>query len=536
MYSITIVISIILSLFSTIVMSYVSLATPIGPWIAPTLVFIALLFSKICTSLQTKNIAYAVSAGSIGGILATACGFSFPTFYFLDPSSFSVWMEYPLFFSCMLGGLSLFGGLFGFYIADFFEHSFIEEQKLAFPIGSLVQKMIATKNQVRKAYELMIGFGITAGLYCMQAGIFFKGLLPHSYTVLSARSFAYFTLPKLVIHLDTVPMVVAIGFVTGHVIALPLAIGSIAMILFVTPLHVSYFFYLSQTEFVLAFCSGVVVYITGTSLLALPEQLIHGMQKVIMYCSLRTRVSISTEHIVRGLCGIGLFGTLSIFLSYAEFPLIVQWYLMICSVITTYQIVSIAGRIGLALLGRFATFVMIPAWFIFDLTYMQIVFIATFVEIAGGVATDVLFGRKVAQLSNISKTTMRFYQLLGLVVSAASIGIIFWCFINHFGLGSPELCAYRAQSRQLLLNAQQFDYYVMLIGALFGYVLKLYQVNPMLVLGGLLMPFDMTLCLVIGGLLAYCSKEKEELFPFWSGVFASNSLCMLLRSMMKFFV
>jgi hypothetical protein len=102
--------------------------------------------------------------------------------------------------------------------------------------------------------------------------------------------------------------------------------------------------------------------------------------------------------------------------------------------------------------------------------------------------------------------------------------------INHFGLGSPELFAYRAQSRQLLIQAQQFDYIVLLVGGLFGMVLHYLKLNPMLVLGGLLMPLDMTLGLVIGGFLAYLSVDKEEYYPFWSGVFAGNSICMLLRA------
>jgi len=133
-------------------------------------------------------------------------------------------------------------------------------------------------------------------------------------------------------------------------------------------------------------------------------------------------------------------------------------------------------------------------------------------------------------LSSISRATMRRYQLLGLVVASLSIGAIFWLLINHFGLGSPELFAYRAQSRQLLIQAKHFDYTVLAVGALFGIFLQQIRLNPMLVLGGLLMPLDITCGLVAGGLIAALSPQKEEWYPFWSGIFASNSLCMLLRA------
>ena len=71
---------------------------------------------------------------------------------------------------------------------------------------------------------------------------------------------------------------------------------------------------------------------------------------------------------------------------------------------------------------------------------------------------------------------------------------------------------------------------VLVVGGLFGMILQFLKLNPMLVLGGLLMPLDMTLGLVMGGFLAYLAPEKEEWYPFWSGVFAGNSICMLLRA------
>jgi len=530
---ITIITSVILSLFSTIVMSYVSLATPIGPWIAPTLVFIGLLISKIMFTLTTTELAYAVSAGSIGGILATACAFSFPTLYFLDPLTFNTWMQSPLYFSSVLGGLSLLAGIFGFFIADASEKSLLETQHLSFPIGQLIHKMIAAQNQIKKAYELMIGFCTTA-LFCalQSAPSYLKyASIPQSFTLVHATHYGLLSIPRLTIQLGIAPMIWAIGFVTGHVIALPLAAGALSNIFVATPLQKYFFPLLSSTEFTLAFCSGIVLFITATSIVSMPHQIILSIKKNINefnHKKINSAQFFCYDKLV-------MYGALAIalmlFFSHFKLPLHAQLYLVVCSIITTYQIAAIAGRIGLALLGRFATFVMVPAMLIFNLNYTHIVFIATFVEISGGVAADILFSRKLGQLSHTRHATMRTYQLLGLIISSLSIGIIFWILINHFGLGSPELFAYRAQSRQLLIQAQTFDYLVMTIGAAFGLLLKQINLNPMLVLGGLLMPFDITAGLVLGGLLALISQNKEDWYPFWSGVFASNSLCMLLKAL-----
>ena len=43
----TVVLSVLLSLFATSVMSYISMATPIGPWIAPTLVLIGMALLRL---------------------------------------------------------------------------------------------------------------------------------------------------------------------------------------------------------------------------------------------------------------------------------------------------------------------------------------------------------------------------------------------------------------------------------------------------------------------------------------------------------
>lgn len=528
---IVIIISIALSLFSTIVMSYVSLATPIGPWIAPTLVFIALLVSRAIVRITTTSMAYAVSAGSIGGIMATACAFSFPTIYFLDPTLFNTWMRSPLFFSALLGSFSFLAGAFGIVVADMSEKTLLDTQNLSFPIGQMIHKMIAAQNQIRKAYELMVGFATAAIFSFLQGGLLLThAIIPKSVTVLPSVKFLIFSLPRMVINLDIAPMIWAIGFVTGHVIALPLAVGACANIVLLAPVQRSFFSYLSSMEFTLAFCSGIVFFITMMSVVSMPKQIINGIRNSLKKMAYKKKSIMSYLQMRDVFFSLFIAVGLVMFLSYFAFPWYVQLYLIVCSVVTTYQIAAIAGRIGLALLGRFATFVMVPAMLMFNINYVHMVFIATFVEMAGGVAADVLFGRKLAQLSDISRATMRKYQLLGLVVTSMSIGAIFWLLINHFGLGSPELFAYRAQSRQLLIQAKHFDYTVVAVGALFGMLLQQIRLNPMLVLGGLLMPLDITFGLVAGGFLAVMSSDKEGWYPFWSGIFASNSLCMLLRA------
>jgi OPT oligopeptide transporter protein len=536
MFTIPAIIGALLSIFSTAVMSYIAMATPIGPWIAPTLVLIgALLFKIAFQTIKTAPLAYAVCAGSIGGILATALGFSFPTLYFLEPALFNAWMGSPLYFMVIVGALSGVAGWLGIWIANVSEHKLLVTEQLAFPIGQLVYKMITAITQhMRKAYELMFGFVSTAFFCVLQDGIgVVKSYIPQSIALLPAACVGFISVPA--IRFDLMPFVWAVGFLTGHVIALPLLVGAVSRIVILDPLHrLPVFAHLSSVEFVLAFCSGLVLIGTLTSFMNLPRSLYTGFKKAFERSSTQSLLSdtgMTMSLVIEFIC---LLCAYIAFFSYFKFSIVSQCFILITTMLCAYQMAAIAGKIGMALLGRFATFVMIPGIILFGFDSMQAVLVATFVEVCGGVATDTLFGRKMAQSASISTQRMAYFQYFGLCVSCITVGIVFWALINHFHLGSVHLFAQKAQARQLLIQAQQFDTYVLMLGALFGLILGYIKINPALVFGGLLMPVNLVVGLVVGALCTWFVKEKEDYFPFWSGVFASQSIWMLLRALITF--
>lgn len=526
----TVFLSIIFAAFSTAVMSYISMATPIGPWIAPTLVLaLILVFKAMRVQIKNRNIALAVVAGSVGGILATGLGFSFPTLYFLDPVLFNSWMAQPMYFAGIITCFSLVAGGFGMVLANNIEHKLLVEQDLPFPIGQLIYKMIAVQHHIRKAYELAVGFVSTFIFCALQDGFFaVSSCIPKSLIINQPFAIGVWSIPC--ISFDLWPMLWAIGFIAGHMIAVPLAVGALSGPLLAGPIHRVWFSYLSSTEFLLAFCSGMVISGTLLGFLTLPKSAMELFKKFRAGNAL-AGVKFSIPLTLRTCLEYALIlVSASAFLTYFNFSFVSQIYLLVFTAICTYQIAVIAGKIGLALLGRYATFVMVPAMFLFNLDFVQIVLIATFVEVVGGVATDILFGRKVGALSGISSQVMMRYQYLGILVSSLTAGVVFWYLINHFHLGSPELFAQKAQGRQLLIHAKQFDVYVLLLGIAFGWILSKIKINPTLVFGGLLMPMNISLGLIVGGFLTRFAKDRTEWEPFWSGVFASNSIWMLLKA------
>lgn len=533
MKALTFCLSTIFSIMATAIMSYIAMATPLGPWIAPTIVLFALLFFKCARytgSAYTTGITLTTVAASVGGIVATACGFSFPTLYFLDKSLFNTWLSNPFFFCGIMAALCVSAGAFGLWIADIFEHKLINEEKLPFPIGELIFEMIEAHNQIKKSLELLVGFLGTTVFCVIQDGVWaLKSLIPKVITLLPATHISFIRIPAL--RLDLMPLLWSIGFVTGHVIAIPLAVGALSKIIVVDPINTLFFPAIVSGEFVLAFCSGMVLAGALLGFMDAPKILHQSFKKIF---GSEKKPGHAIQFFERNFLmeAALVIAIACAFLTYFKFSLLQQAYVLIFTFVCAYQIVVIAGKIGLAQLGRFATFVMVPALFLFKLDNVQIVLIATFVEIAGGVAADVLFGRKVGVLAGVTSKKIKRYQYFGLIISSLCVGVVFWLLINHFGLGSPDLLAQRSQLRQLLIHAQSFNVVVLCLGAIFGMALKFVKLNPLLVLSGLLMPLNTSLGLIIGGLLTYVCKQKEEWYPFWSGVFAANSLWMLLKTIL----
>jgi hypothetical protein len=522
-----------LSLFSVAVMSFIAMAVPVGPWIDVTLVllgmfFIKLFFRNISVTKNNEILGYSTAASAIGGSVATACGFAFPTLYFLKPDLFAALLGNPIHFVSIIALLILSAGGLGMFIAHLCAPTFLADSSMSFPIGQMTYSLMSVGSNIHKAYELMAGLGTVLVVNVIQ---FFTTILPEKIILLKKFSLGYFVLPTVVLRSDWVLMLLAIGFVTGHVIAVPLAIGVLIKFFAADPLHQSFFCNLPVEDFFFAFCSGIVLQSTFLSMIELPKYLYNFLKKnnkkpSVLFDGIRLDyIQLATL--------IAFLLITALFLWSINFSFISQFYLLLFTALCTYQIAIIGGKTGLAPIGRFATWVMVPFLMLFGFDALQVTVVATFVEISGMVVVDTLFGRKMAQLAQLDNKKMVMYQIAGLLLSALTVGIVFWLLITHFGLGATSpLIAQRCQARALLINASSFNYVVMLLGIACGFGLRFVKINSTLVLGGLLLPIDFSLLLIIGGLSTYLVKDREKFTPYWSGVFAASALFMLLKTLL----
>lgn len=532
--------ALIFTVLATGIMSYISLTVPIGPWIEPTLVLIGvLIFAALrhffIPSQQESVLSYAVIGGGIAGIAASACAWSVPALYFLQPTLFAEWLAQPWYFFALHAVLVMSAGGFGLLLARWYERPLLDEKKLVFPVGQMVFQSLNITEQLAKGWQLLAG-AVSALAYGVAT--LFRQIIPAKLVILQTSKIGWFVIPKLVLYPGLIPMLWAIGFIAGKMLAVPFAVGAMLQFFAVGPLNHFLFPRVSSETFLLALCAGLVLEGAVISFWELGKKALSAMRgKKLRSWFTTTRApykhiisfDLQRAHRLELLVVIGL---LLVFFMWLQLSLLAQLFVILGTSMCVYELMVFMGKVGLAPLGRFATFVMLPTLVLFGITPLQATLVAAFVEIAGGVAADAMSGKKIGQLAGLEEVWVHRMQWISLLATGLLIGVIFWLLYTYFGIGVTPLIAQKAQARALLIGSYTFDFWVVGVGVIFGYLLKRMHIATSLVLGGLLMPYDISLILIAGGFSTYLAKEPQAQVPFWSGVFAASSLWMIGKALL----
>ncbi len=540
-----IILSIVLTWFACAVLSYVSIATMVGPWVAPSLVLITAVFMKIGRKKRKEEdihqkIALVQTVGSVGGLIATAVGFTFPTLYFLDAKLFNQWMETPLAFFALIGSACIAAGGLGLWLARSFANRMVIKEQLAFPVSDLISETIVASSGREKIMQLLKGFSLT-GIICFFRDGLKVGKFLQIRPIMPTKNFFLFkTFLGKHLHFSIIPMFWAVGYIAGPAIVMPLLIGLISKYVIVYPLvnyaHLLPFRLFAPTTtmgFVMALCAGLAISEALLGVLKWPKMFKDLIRSVWKPNFLDRIKSIKLFQKKDSKSGFKIFeAALAIavsfaFLSYCKFSFPAQLFIILATILTTYQISYFGAKIGLVPFGRFATFVMLPSLLMFKLDAFQITMLCVFVVICGAASSDLLFDYKIGQTFNISFNKIYKYQWFGLLITAVSLGACLWFLFTNLQLGSADLFAQRGQNRALLIQSLSFDWRVLGIGVLYGFILRKFKVSPTMVFGGLLMQNCLTIGFVIGAIGSMLSKKPKEQFAFFSGVFASESVWLI---------
>ncbi|MCB9493704.1 MAG: hypothetical protein H6679_05520 [Epsilonproteobacteria bacterium] len=513
---------------TTFILSYISIATMVGPWFAPTIVLVcAMLLREHTKNHANAFLIQAISAG--GGIIATGVGFTLPMLYFLEPELFSTWLQEPLSFCGFLSLLTFSAGLIGLFLGKTFSHKLLTNQALRFPVSQVIYQTAVAQDQPKQGAMLGLGGGLTLVASLLKDGLgSIQGVLPSSIPLIpfvTARWAASFTIPLW-------PGMWATGFIIGASCIVPLIVGIATKQAISYTLTTYSLINLKPESFMIAFCGGmlcadmILSNLKGLKKLLTKPSILTGPKQALG----KTYRKLTSAFVdLRMLKALLSFLPASLLLTHFQFSVLAQLTLFALTALSCYHICFLGCQIGLLQFGRFSTFVLIPMFLIFKLNFLQATIICVFFNVCAAAAADLLFDFKIGAMSSIKQKKMEYAQLIGLLLTSLSIGAILWFIFTHLPLGSAHLFAQRGQAKALLIQTFQFDPLVMTLGALFAIALKFGRVSAMMVFSGIVMPVHMSLGIIAGSLASKIFPNQQAGLPFCAGIFTAESLWILLR-------
>lgn len=546
----------LLTVLSAAILSYISIATMVGPWIAPTLVLMIGIILKLRKGsskpslVQQTILIQAIAAG--GGAIATGIGFALPALYFLDPATFTRWVNDHSHFYTIISLMCLSAGCFGILFGRLFSKKITENKSLPFPVSQFTYQAATSQTDIKREHLFLSGTISAIGISFLRDGLLrFQGIIPkeiHFFQQILGKELSFSIWPTLW----------AIGYTTGISVTLPLLVGVASKYLILDPLnyHSTYLSFsifqpFSHITFATAFCAGLVLAEVSLGIISQIKKIkpfIHNylvnlsslvatIKKVFKPAPRDTSAPSHWKHLSLAIATIEpLIALISFFFlfSYFEFSLIEQASFLAFAGIATYEICHIGCEIGLVQYGRFSVFVMIPMILLFRINFIQITAVCVFFNICAATASDFLFDSKTGSYCNMDKSKLHLAQWLGLLATSLTIGLILHLLFTQLELGSAQFFAHRGRSKALLITSLNFNYYVVGIGLVYGLVLKRFKISPTMTLGGIIMPNNITIGLVIGGVISYVTRKMQiDLLPFFSGIFASETLWIIMTLLLK---
>jgi hypothetical protein len=554
----TLLVGTVLSVFASGILLYISIATMIGPWIAPTLVLMSsmlftLLGKRDANTPEQLILISALASG--GGIIAVGIGFSLPMLYFLAPDSFQQLMSTPSYFITRVGATILLAGSFGIFLGKFFSKTMLKKQDLPFPISNMAYQIATAQSHSSEAKSLFRGISSTLIFCLLRDGFYtFKGLF--------AKDWVFFTTSATGPFIFSFwPTLWAVGFTIGLTNTIPLLIGLIARYTVLYPINYhsiflpfSLFTPLKEESFITAFCAGLILSDLLLSVLNNPQQSIHYFRNYIKNLHFPPTTDIKktlwqsikslwvknsqVNTFIKSLNSFEPFIALAsffIFFTMLNFSIPAQLTILAAMCIALYEINRLCGKIGLLQIGRFSAFILIPIVVLFKINAVQMTALTIFFNVAASVSSDLLFDYKTAELGSVNRNRIHGLQWLGLFISSITVAVICYLLFSNLTLGSTELFAHRGRSKALLMQSLHFDHYIITTGFIFGWILKKLRISPTMAFGGMVMPNQITLGFVFGGLLSkLMASKRDSLLPFCSGVFATETLCLLISLSLRF--
>ncbi|MBI2353174.1 hypothetical protein HYV11_02975 [Candidatus Dependentiae bacterium] len=502
----------LLALLSTCLMSYLALGVEITFWVAPifSLVVVVLLLPFFKKGKFDEWPFFLIASGSVGGIVGMSVAFSWPTLYFLHKKIFLEWMQSTLFFATMISALVIAAGTFALAIVYVSKTYFFNDQNMKFPTVRLVDSML--QYDARSFRSKMMGKGILASLVWSAVGLLFR-----------LRGF-------LLLQIHTIPTLLGIGFVAGHMVTKPLFIGMVLRILLLFGVKEWNLKPIVLEDLILTFSLGMLfalILLSLFSFLKYIKSFVRNEVENIAFSEIIKTLRNDFFSLVLILCA---FIFCSVVLAYWNITILQQLYIGGAVTIASLIVASIFGQMGVLDLSSFGSFIVVPIGYLFPISSESKLIAFMFCTLVMGLLITILFSWKLANLAKISFKHLFGYQFLGFFISAISIGFIVWWYMERLRLGQSPLFSAQSLLQERFITLSGYDHSIFLLGFLAAMVIHFFVKDVSIVIVGCMMQIPTVAWLVLAGIIAYFINDCQRYYPFCFGLYASHAIWLFIQA------
>ena len=471
---------------------YVALRMGALPWptVFVTVLSMAILGKAKGSTLEEINCTHTLM--SAGAMVSGGLAFTLPGLWMTDPNA-----DLPLF---TIMAISITGAVLGTVFTVIFRKTFIEEERLPYPMGEAAYNTLIAGKEGKGAPVLFTSLGASALFTFIRDGL---GKIPAVLGLYGGSSL----FPALSVWVS--PMALGIGAIIGPVLALMWFGGCVLGYFIITPAGLSAGLFSSMAD-ADAFRSNLGIgLMIGTGLGVAVKAVISLIRK-----SREKKERNATEK--RVIYGILLVAVLSvILLSIATEITVIEGILLIVGVyLTTYLSGMLTGQTGVNPMEVFAILVLLGISSILSPTLAASFSIAGVVAVACGLTGDVMNDLKSGSLVGTRPRYQIMAEGIGGVIGAVVAALVLVVLRNGMGgFGSPELPAPQAAAVAAMAGGLG-DPLAFGIGVAVGLLLFLLKV-PSATFGlGVYLPTyissAMALGAVIMAIVRKCAKNRAK--------------------------
>jgi hypothetical protein len=502
--------SVFFSVISTGMMSYLTMNTQLGPWVAPVFVVVCMVFAIpfVKSKWFYEHAVVSIAAGSVGGMIGICLGLSFPCFYFLHRPLFESWVSSPIHFCLVIFCFVMIAALYALFLGYFLRHYFLHQPRAKFPMSQVVHDVLFVDVSQKSHHRMLAGLGMVT--------------FWDFFTMASKFAGSVYA-PQL----HMLPLLFSVGFVAGRVIALPVFAGLMIRVFVLDGVRTSTGSILSVNSFLVTFCAGMMIVALFRMILQawnkrknleMRERNFYWREKMMQASILKWYLVVAA--LVFAL--LHFYGASMITFLYTF--LMIAWL--------SKYLVQIIAEIGIVEVDSYVWFVILPLVYMLAPSSLIVVAVAVFATLCLGLVVDGMFSYKLADLAQVSYPKIVRYQLLASFCGAISAGLFFLWFNALWGFGSFPLVAAKARELDGVIQFGFYDYKVLFSGMLCGLVLLTITTELLAVIGAVLMTPFMSSVLVIAGVSAHLVKKRETWYPLWFGVYAGHMLWLIFQAVL----